>query len=317
MAKKPKKKAEALPEKKEEALPAKLGMLPEMNMQDLIAKAIDQNSALEVLDRLCGMRDRLKAETAEETYFRALAAFQAECPAIKKAKKVKDKRGKHRYSYAPLEDIVAAVREPLEKHGFSYNIQVEQSDGSVTATCVSHHSGGHSESSAFTIPIDKEAYMNDAQKTASAMTYAKRYSFCNAFGIMTADEDDDAKGADPEHAAGSDRNPDEKKGDPKEEPAQPQSSGRTVTDHMESIKHHFDLFAEAYGADRAPTELLNATEFQGRDGSMVAGFETLEAFRAWIQSHDTLKQCAARIRVICHKMEESYQNALKNEGGEQ
>src|SRR3990167_3791525 len=35
--------------------------------------------------------------------------------------------------------------------------------------------------------------MNAAQKVASALTYAKRYAFCNAFGILTGDADDDAR----------------------------------------------------------------------------------------------------------------------------
>ena len=41
------------------------------------------------------------------------------------------------------------------------------------------------------MPIDKDGFMNTPQKFASALTYAKRYAFCNAFGILTADEDDD------------------------------------------------------------------------------------------------------------------------------
>ena len=42
------------------------------------------------------------------------------------------------------------------------------------------------------MPVDAGAYMNEAQKAASALTFAKRYSFCNAFGILTGDEDDDS-----------------------------------------------------------------------------------------------------------------------------
>ena len=36
--------------------------------------------------------------------------------------------------------------------------------------------------------------MSGPQQIGSATTYAKRYSFCNQFGIMTGDEDDDASG---------------------------------------------------------------------------------------------------------------------------
>jgi hypothetical protein len=34
--------------------------------------------------------------------------------------------------------------------------------------------------------------MNDTQKVGAARTYAMRYAFCNAFGILTGDEDTDA-----------------------------------------------------------------------------------------------------------------------------
>ena len=39
--------------------------------------------------------------------------------------------------------------------------------------------------------------MSDPQKYGGASTYAKRYAFCNGFGILTADEDLDAKSSTP------------------------------------------------------------------------------------------------------------------------
>jgi hypothetical protein len=35
--------------------------------------------------------------------------------------------------------------------------------------------------------------MNEQQKYASALTFAKRYSFCNSLGILTGDEDTDGR----------------------------------------------------------------------------------------------------------------------------
>jgi hypothetical protein len=52
---------------------------------------------------------------------------------------------------------------------------------------------GHSQESDFTVPIDEKAFMNAPQKVASALTFAKRYAFCNAFGILTGDEDNDGQ----------------------------------------------------------------------------------------------------------------------------
>jgi ERF superfamily. len=34
--------------------------------------------------------------------------------------------------------------------------------------------------------------MSDTQHVAAALTFAKRYAFTNAFGIMTGDDDNDA-----------------------------------------------------------------------------------------------------------------------------
>jgi hypothetical protein len=106
-----------------------------------------------------------------------------------------EKGGGIRYKYAPLDVIVEEVRDILEENGFSYTLATEQTADSVTAICNSHHLAGHSESTRLTAPIDHEAYMNEPQKVASALTYASRYAFRNAFGIMTGDDDDDAQSA--------------------------------------------------------------------------------------------------------------------------
>ena len=164
----------------------------QVNPQALIAAAIEKGLPLESIERLLAMRKELKAEWAKEQYFAALSKFQSLCPNIIKDKDVFDKGGAFRYSYAPLDVIVTAVKAPLKECGFSYTIITAQTDKDVTAECHAHHADGHSEVSKFTIPMDPKAYMNESQKIASAMTYAKRYAFCNAFGIMTSDADDDA-----------------------------------------------------------------------------------------------------------------------------
>jgi hypothetical protein len=161
----------------------------------LIARAIDKNLPIESMEKLLAMRRELKAEWAKEQYFAALSRFQKACPTIGKSKGVNDKYGKRRYSYAPLEVIVEEVRDALEANGFSYTTATEQTPDSVTAICNAHHIAGHGESTRLTVPIDHEAYMSAPQKVASALTYATRYAFRNAFGIMTGDEDDDAQSA--------------------------------------------------------------------------------------------------------------------------
>ena len=158
----------------------------------LMSQAIDKNVPVETMEKLLAMRRELRAEQAREQYHAALAKFQAELPVIKKTKRVMNKDGKtERYRYAPLDSIVAQVKRLLDKHGFSHQEDASIEGKFVTARCVITHKEGHSETSAFSVPIDPDAYMNEAQKYASALTFTKRYAFCNALGILTGDADTD------------------------------------------------------------------------------------------------------------------------------
>ena len=164
-----------------------------IGVEDLILKGIEKGLTVDALERLLALRTTIKNEAAKEAYYSALGTFQSECPPIEKGRKVKQKNSQDvRYSYATLDDIVRQVSPLLSKNGLSYTIKTEHKDGFILATCEVHHVAGHMESSTFPVPIEKDAFMNEAQKAASAMTYAKRYAFCNAFGIMTTDQDDDA-----------------------------------------------------------------------------------------------------------------------------
>lgn len=165
---------------------------PRVDAGALIAQAINSGMGVEAMERLLAMRRELQQEAARTAFFAALSAFQAECPEIHKTRKVHGNDGSVRYRYAALDDIVAAVKSLLKKHGFSYTIETMQAGDAVTATARLHHAEGHSESSSFTVPVDKAARMNAPQQAASALTYAKRYAFLGVTGIMTADEDNDA-----------------------------------------------------------------------------------------------------------------------------
>lgn len=162
-----------------------------LNPQALISQAIQNNTPIETMERLLLMRKELKAEKARDEFFKDLSRFQSECPVIEKRNPVYDKNGKLRYKFAPLDDIVSQVKPLLLKYGFAYIIETIQDKDSVGAICKVFHQLGHSEKSEFRVPIDMSAYMNIAQKVASALTFAKRYAFCDALGIMTGIGDDD------------------------------------------------------------------------------------------------------------------------------
>lgn len=157
----------------------------------LIGQAIQAGAGVETMERLLDMRERLRKEQARADYFEALSAFQSECPAVPKTKQA------DRYKYAPLDVIVEVARPHLRANGLSYRFDTafEADPPAQVVTCTLTHVGGHSEPSSFRAPIDPQARINDLQKSASAQTYGKRYAFCNATGIVTADEDDDGRGA--------------------------------------------------------------------------------------------------------------------------
>lgn len=171
------------------------------DIEQLLTLAVDKNASIDALEKLLAMRRELKEEQAREAFARDFAAFQGECPVITKSKAVMNKPSKGggiRYHYAPLDDIVSQVQELLKKYGFSYTIQTinEKDPDGQRSVCTVHHIEGHSRSSEFWAPVDHEAYMSDQQKWAAASTYGKRYAFCNALGILTGDEDNDAQSLD-------------------------------------------------------------------------------------------------------------------------
>lgn len=163
-------------------------------IQALMQLAITNKVDVGVLERLMGMRKDLRAEQAREAYFRDMALFQSECPIIEKKQEVKEKdKTTLRYKFAPLEFIDQKTRDIRQKYGFSHSFNTKVSKEEVEVTCTIKHRDGHSEEVSFIAPIDDKAYMNAPQKTASAMTFAKRYAFVNGFGIIIGGEDNDTE----------------------------------------------------------------------------------------------------------------------------
>jgi len=169
--------------------------------ESLIKYGMDKGVPVETMERLLAMRTQIKAEQAREAFNHAMSRFQRACPIINKTKQVKNKNSNSvRYSYAPLEDIVSQVRGVLSDCGLNYSFDTSPGvNGDISVKCTIRHVDGHQESSSFSAPIDKDAYMNAPQKVAATHTYAKRYALCDALGILTANEDDDANSLTKEH----------------------------------------------------------------------------------------------------------------------
>ena len=158
------------------------------DIESVFRYALDKGAGPEAMTTLMNVRRELKAEHSKSEFDAAMAALQAELPIIQKRKF----GAKNAYKYAPLDDIVSQVQPLLQKHGFSFTVTSEIQNNLVKAICKITHRGGHHDQSEFSCPIDsRNPMMNDPQRYAGSLTFSKRYAFCNAFGIMTGDEDVD------------------------------------------------------------------------------------------------------------------------------
>ena len=94
--------------------------------------------------------------------------------------------------YSNMLSVWETVREPLTNHSLTVWQDVQTLEKSVSVTTrVVHSSGQWVEFGPFCIPFSKL----DAHSIGSATTYAKRYSFCAALGIVSDEPDDDANNA--------------------------------------------------------------------------------------------------------------------------
>lgn len=168
------------------------------SVNEFISQAIEKGVGVETMERLFSLREKVKAEQAKEAFVQAMSDFQGECPVIEKKKDVKGYDGQVRYSYAPLDSIVSQVKKILQKNGLSYTVDAKVEGEVITAICKITHKLGHSETSSFSAPTQDtknkagQSVMSKPQQYAAALTFAKRYAFTNALGILTSDEDDDA-----------------------------------------------------------------------------------------------------------------------------
>jgi ERF superfamily len=157
----------------------------------LIRYAIERNVDVGTMERLVALQERAMAARAKFEFDAALAAFQKACPIVKKNKPGPN----NAYKYAPLEDVMEAVKDLVFEHGFSCSVTSETSEGWIKAVCEITHRGGHSKTSEFKVPIDsRNRMMSDPQRYLGSLTTARRIAFCNGLGIVCAGEDKDVAG---------------------------------------------------------------------------------------------------------------------------
>ena len=177
-----------------ERSPTQLAKLPSINIENLIAKAVDSKAAVDVVKELRMMLREDQEIAAKQAFDQAMSDFQSGCPVIVKSRGVPDRSGATAYRYAPIEYIEEVIR-PIEKEcGFThtFNQDVTSQPGWVVAKCTVVHTLGHSRETLGKFPLGtKTGIMSDTQVYASALTFANRRVLGNAYGLVFVGEDRD------------------------------------------------------------------------------------------------------------------------------
>lgn len=119
--------------------------------------------------------------------FKSLAAFQYECPTIKKTKS--NDFGK--YKYTDLSDVTEAIKPLLQKHGLAYFQTMDSNN--VMKTTLFHVESAELLDSFITMPLDVELKgMNKYQVMGSAISYIRKYQLCSILGIVSDEKSIDS-----------------------------------------------------------------------------------------------------------------------------
>ncbi len=166
---------------------ATLTVKPEASAVSLIREVMASGQSPEYLRELLSVRRDWEADEARKAYNVAISEFQRRAPIVSKDDKAYDK------AYARMDRIWRETRPLITELGLSVTWQVCElrGDGMCHVEGQLRHRDGHGEKLIQDIPMPELIKgQNRAQQMGSASTYAKRYAFCSALGIVTGDDDD-------------------------------------------------------------------------------------------------------------------------------
>jgi hypothetical protein len=161
--------------------------------------ALDPTVNIDRLEKIIQMERDSQRHEAERAFNVALSDMQPELPAVQA-----NGRGDKQAKYGKLEDIQAAIKPVLQKHGFAVRFKVHDGENSLAVECILSHKAGHSDSDRISLPYDKTGSKNDVQARGSTVSYGKRYTLCNILNIQVGGEDNDGAG-DPQETIGPDQ----------------------------------------------------------------------------------------------------------------
>ena len=152
--------------------------------------ARDPSVDMDKMERLMQMKERADAQVARGAFDAAMADMQPELPTIAERGKAVFKDSVQ-YTFAKWEDINAAIKPVLMKHGFALTFRTAFTTG-ITVTGVLSHRAGHREETSITLPTDASGSKNAVQAVASSVSYGKRYTAGALLNLTSHGEDDDA-----------------------------------------------------------------------------------------------------------------------------
>jgi len=117
-----------------------------------------------------------------ENLFTQLAKAQAEFTTPKRTKEV---RGAYTFQYAPLDEVLAAVRPALGKYGLFLTQDIVTHEERECVRTRVYHGEAFLENHWPMIVTER-----GAQKHAGGGTFARRYGICSLLGLAPEDDDD-------------------------------------------------------------------------------------------------------------------------------
>ena len=242
--------------------------LMRLDAQQLLSQALSSSAGIDTVERVIGLVKDVRAWEARQAWFDALAKFQEECPPIPKSKRA-DIGGQFSYNYSPLDEALRIMRPHLAKHGLTPRFKAGKVDAkSVGVFCILAHRLGHEEDSGEVVmevaPSNRGA--SGAQRTAGAITMAKRNALMLVSGIQPQDEDDDANDQPGDY---------DHEGPERGNPAGPEAERPLIIERIRGLINRHRLNTEErlqIGADYLPSGRM--------DRARVDELKTLEMFLA-------------------------------------
>lgn len=155
----------------------------------LIERAMSSGANMDVIQKFVDLQKDWDDRQSVRAFEEAIAKAKCEISPI-----ARNATGHNNKKYADFAAIASAVDPVLGKHGLSYRFETDQSDKSITVTCILFGHGHRIPAAKLTAPADMTGNKNAIQAIGSTLTYLQRYSLMQALGLA-ASNDDDGKSA--------------------------------------------------------------------------------------------------------------------------